>query len=68
MVYKDENNLFTKIQLALDYGTIWTKTSKLDPNSEFEIYTTDTEAAVRGTIFGVSKDSLSMNTKVSVQT
>lgn len=57
MVYKDENNLFTKIQLALDFWSIWTKTSKLDPNSEFEIYTTDTEAAVRWTIFGVSKQS-----------
>ena len=68
MVYKDENNLFTKIQLALDYGTIWTKTSKLDPKSEFEIYTTDTEAAVRGTIFGVSNNGTLWSTKVSVQT
>ncbi len=68
MVYKDENNLFTKIQLALDYGTIWTKTSKLDPKSEFEIYTTDTEAAVRGTIFGVSNNWTLWSTKISVQT
>ncbi len=67
MVYKDENNLFTKIQLALDYGTIWTKTSKLDPNSEFEIYTTDTEAAVRGTIFGVSNSGTLWSTKISVK-
>ncbi len=56
MVYKWENNLFTKIQLALDYGSIWTKTSKLDAESDFEIYTTDTEAAVRGTVFGVKKN------------
>lgn len=65
MVYKDENNLFTRIQLALDFWSIWTKTSKLDPNSDFEIYTTDTEAAVRWTIFGVTKD---WATKVAVQT
>nr|MDD3719874.1 FecR family protein [Candidatus Gracilibacteria bacterium] len=69
MKYKEENNLFTKIQLALNYGSIWIKTSKLDPNSNFEVYTTDTEAAVRGTIFGVSKDNNSAPmTKVSVET
>lgn len=56
MTYKWENNLLTKIQLALDYGSIWTKTSRLDSDSEFEIYTTDTEAAVRGTVFGVEKE------------
>lgn len=55
MAYKWENNLLTKIQLALDYGSIWTKTSKLEEWSDFEIYTTDTEAAVRWTIFNLSK-------------
>lgn len=69
MKYKEENNLFTKIQLALNYGSIWIKTSKLDPNSNFEVYTTDTEAAVRWTIFWVSKDNNSAPmTKVSVET
>lgn len=66
MVYKEKNNLYTKIQLALNYGNIWTKTSKLDPNSDFEIYTTDIEAAVRWTIFGVSKNNLTST--ISVQT
>lgn len=68
MKYKEDNNLYTKIQLALSYGSIWTKTSKLDPKSDFEIYTTDTEAAVRWTIFWVSKDSMWWITKVEVET
>lgn len=37
MKFKEENNLYTKIQLALSYGSIWTMTSKLDSNSDFEI-------------------------------
>lgn len=57
MEYKDKNNLFTKIQLVLEYWSIWTKTSKLDPNSEFEIYTTDIETAVRWSIFGIIKSA-----------
>ncbi|MDD3302547.1 MAG: FecR domain-containing protein [Candidatus Gracilibacteria bacterium] len=59
LAYKDQYNLITKIQLALDLGTIWCSTSKLDKDSEFEIYTTNTEVAVRGTIFGVTKSGIS---------
>jgi len=56
MDYQEENNLITKIQLVLRAGAIWTKASRLDESSQFEIYTTDITAAVRGTIFGVRKD------------
>ncbi|NUJ97207.1 hypothetical protein HGA92_00275 [Candidatus Gracilibacteria bacterium] len=55
MQYPQENNLVTKVKLALKTGTIWTKAAKLREDSEFEIYTTDSTAAVRGTIFGVQK-------------
>lgn len=55
MTYKDENNIFTKIRLVLGGGTIWSKATHLADESEFEIYTTDSSAAVRGTVFGLSK-------------
>ncbi len=55
MQYPQENNLVTKVKLALKTGTIWTKAAKLREDSEFEIYTTDSTAAVRGTIFWVQK-------------
>ena len=59
MQYKQKNNLLTRIQLALDSGTLWTKATKLNSNwekSDFEVYTQDTEAAVRWTIFGVNRN------------
>lgn len=64
MDYKEENNLITKIQLVLKAGAIWTKASRLDESSQFEVYTTDITAAVRGTIFGVRKDLASTNVTV----
>lgn len=67
MQYKWDNNLLTKIQLALDFWTIWTKTSKLDSASEFEIYTNNTEAAVRGTIFKVEKNDANISTNTNVE-
>lgn len=45
---------FTLVKLTLTAGTIWTKATHLDTDSEFEIYTTDSTAAVRWTIFVVS--------------
>jgi hypothetical protein len=51
MKFIEENNLFTSIKIALNVGTLWTKASKLSEKSEFEVYTTDAVAAVRGTIF-----------------
>lgn len=56
MKYPTKDNLITKIKLALKAWTIWTKASKLGKDSEFEIYTTDSTAAVRGTIFWISKE------------
>ena len=64
MHYKEENNLITKIQLVLKAGAIWTKASRLDESSQFEVYTTDTTAAVRGTIFGVTKNGSETNVTV----
>ena len=64
MTFKEENNLFTKIQLALSIGSLWTQAAKLDDNSEFEVYTTDTTAAVRGTVFSLSKLAASTNITV----
>jgi type II secretory pathway pseudopilin PulG len=60
MKYSAENNLITKIKLALKTWAIWTKASKLGKNSDFEIYTTDSTAAVRGTIFWVRKVGLNI--------
>lgn len=57
MEYPEENNLFTSVKLALNVWSIWTKAAKLDEKSEFNIYTTDSVAAVRWTIFWVRKTS-----------
>ena len=63
--FPNGDNLNSFVKLALWAWTIWTKATHLDEQSEFQIYTTDTTAAVRGTIFWVSKD-LSWNTEVLV--
>lgn len=54
--FPQDNNLTTFVKLTLTTGTIWTKATHLDDNSEFQIYTQDSTAAVRWTIFWVSKD------------
>jgi type II secretory pathway pseudopilin PulG len=56
MRYKEKTNIFTNIKLALNVWSIWTKASKLWEKSEYEIYTTDTIAAVRWTIFWLRKN------------
>lgn len=56
MTFVEDNNLYTQIKLALKVGSLWTSAAKLDSKSSFEVYTTDTSAAVRGTIFGVTKE------------
>ena len=66
MTFKENNNLFTNIRLALTSWTIWNKATNLDDNSDFEIYTTDATAAVRWTIFWVRKDSTSNLTNITV--
>lgn len=55
--FKWEDNLATNIKIALWVWKIWTKATSLDDESKFEIYTTDTTAAVRWTIFAVSNDT-----------
>jgi hypothetical protein len=47
MDYKQEHNLVTDVKLILESGMIWNKAASLDEESEFEIYTTDSTAAVR---------------------
>ncbi len=59
MEYVDDSNLFTKVKLVLNVGTIWTAASKMSENSDFEVYSNDTVAAVRWTIFWVTKSSAS---------
>ncbi|MDP2090156.1 MAG: FecR family protein [Candidatus Gracilibacteria bacterium] len=62
--FKGKDNLNTLVQLGLEAGQIWTKATKLNDKSEFEVYTSDSSAAVRGTIFGVIK--IGNNTDVIV--
>ena len=64
--FPNENNLNTLVKLSLWAGTIWTKATHLNNESEFKVYTTDSTAAVRGTIFWVKKDSPTAPTEVLV--
>ena len=72
--YKNpENNLLTTVKLFLSSWEIFTKATALNENSDFEIYTSDTTAAVRWTIFSVKyknwKTTVSvLKWKVEVQT
>ncbi|MDF1682784.1 MAG: hypothetical protein P1U46_03585 [Patescibacteria group bacterium] len=45
--FPKENNLITKIKVQLSAGDIWTRATKLDDESSFEIWTQDAEASVR---------------------
>ena len=58
--YSTDNNLSTKISLLLRSGEVWSQSPRLRTStgsaSEFSIQTDSAVAAVRGTIFGVSKD------------
>lgn len=55
MWYKKENNLFSDIKIALKQWTILTKAPKMWSNSAYETYTSDVEAAVRWTIYKITK-------------
>lgn len=55
MNYKKENNLFSNIKIALKEWTILTKAPKMWTNSNYETYTNDLEASVRGTIYSMTK-------------
>ena len=62
--FKKNDNSTTFLKLVLKTGKIWTKATHLNEDSEFQIYTDDTTAAVRWTIFSVNKDGT--NTKIEV--
>ena len=67
MIFKEEDNLLTRVNLFLESGTLWTKATRLnqeDWGSDFEVYTDDTTAAVRWTIFWI-RDNWA-NTSVTV--
>ncbi len=66
MKYKKDDNLFTRIRLALNFWTILTKASKMSPESNFDIYTVDTEASVRWTIFEIKRIEWENKTTVKV--
>lgn len=67
MAYKAENNLVTKIKLALNAWTLWTNATSLNDESEFNVFTADASAAVRWTVFWVSKvDENTTNISVEV--
>lgn len=57
MQFKKENNKFTSIKIALNLWTIFSKAPNLDDDSDFEIYTQDAVAAVRWTVFWLSRDN-----------
>ncbi len=67
MAYTQENNLVTKIKLALTSGTLWTKATSLDEDSEFDVFTQDATAAVRWTIFWVKRDLINDNTNITLE-
>lgn len=59
--YNDDNNLVSKVALWLKSGEIWTEAphlrSETDSASDFSIQTDSAVAAVRGTVFGMSRSS-----------
>ncbi len=52
------DNLNTVVKIYLWAGTIWTRATHLNDESAFEVYTSDSAAAVRWTVFWVKKDSI----------
>ena len=67
MSFKEDNNLFTNIKLALTSWTIWNKATDLNDESSFEITTTDATAAVRWTIFWVHHANGTNFTNITVK-
>ena len=65
MEFIQDNNIITDIKLVLESWMIWNKAASLDDESGFEIYTTDSTAAVRWTIFWVQKNG--NNSEIVVQ-
>lgn len=69
LVYNDDNNLASKVSLLLSLGEVWVEAPHLrtetDSASDFSIQTDSALAAVRGTVFGVTKNPLGI-TKLSL--
>lgn len=61
MRYLEESNLFTHVRVMLNAWSIWTKAAKLADKSEFEVETSGAVAAVRWTIFWITKANNSTN-------
>ncbi|MDD5198057.1 MAG: FecR domain-containing protein [Candidatus Gracilibacteria bacterium] len=61
LAYSDDNNLASKVVIFLTSGEVWTEAPHLrteaDSNSDFSIQTDSALAAVRGTVFGVTRDA-----------
>ncbi len=57
MSFPNETNLVSKIKIFLDAWSIWTQATSLGEESSFDIFTSDTVASVRWTIFWVDKKS-----------
>ena len=61
LTYADDNNLASRVSLLLSLGEVWTEAPRLrtetDSASDFSIQTDSAVAAVRGTIFGISKST-----------
>jgi len=64
--FPKENNLVSNVLLFLETWTIWTQATRLWEESTFDIFTVDTTASVRWTVFKVSKNSWDTNTDVLV--
>lgn len=71
LAYSDDNNLVSKVSLFLGLGEVWVEAPHLrtetDSASDFSIQTDSAVAAVRGTVFGVTKDALLGVTKISLK-
>ena len=59
LTYNDDNNLASRVSLFLSLGEIWVEAPHLrtetDSESDFRIQTDSALAAVRGTVFGMTK-------------
>jgi ferric-dicitrate binding protein FerR (iron transport regulator) len=62
LTYNDDNNLASKVSLLLSLGEVWVEAPHLrtetDSTSDLSVQTDSALAAVRGTVFGVSKNAL----------
>ncbi|MDQ1344172.1 MAG: hypothetical protein QG650_892 [Patescibacteria group bacterium] len=67
---KDSKGFLTKVRFALNSGEVWAKAPKLredrSDRSELEIVSGNAVASVRGTVFGMAKNSLSTDITLAV--